>query len=59
MKEAKDINGIISASWAFMQYGAVVGQVPKLHKYLLGSPTLVRFLDSISNANPVPVAIKV
>ncbi|KFY50853.1 hypothetical protein V495_00048 [Pseudogymnoascus sp. VKM F-4514 (FW-929)] len=53
MEQAKDINGVIESSWSFMSYGALVGQYPYLHKYLLGNPCLVRFLDRISNANPM------
>ncbi|KFZ01158.1 hypothetical protein V500_00862 [Pseudogymnoascus sp. VKM F-4518 (FW-2643)] len=53
MEQAKDINGVIESSWSFMSYGTLVGQYPYLHKYLLGNPCLVQFLDSISNANPM------
>ncbi|OBT43106.1 hypothetical protein VE00_05490 [Pseudogymnoascus sp. WSF 3629] len=53
MEQAKDINGVIESSWSFMSYGTLVGQYPYLHKYLLGNPRLVQFLDSISNANPM------
>ncbi|KFY27454.1 hypothetical protein V491_00907 [Pseudogymnoascus sp. VKM F-3775] len=53
MEQAKDINGVIESSWSFMSYGTLVGQYPYLHKYLLGNPCLVKFLDSISNANPM------
>ncbi|OBT76525.1 hypothetical protein VF21_05439 [Pseudogymnoascus sp. 05NY08] len=53
MEQAKDINGVIESSWSFMSYGTFVGQYPYLHKYLLGNPYVVQFLDSISNANPM------
>jgi hypothetical protein len=59
MEQAKDINGVIESSWSFMSYGTLVGQYQYLHKYLLGNPCLVQFLDSISNANPMRLITEV
>lgn len=59
MEQGKDINKIIDGTWTWMQYASTIGQVPELHKYLLGNVTLSEFSDRISDANPMPLLIKV
>jgi len=59
MEQGKDVNNIIDGTWTWMQYASTIGQVPELHKYLLGNVTLSEFSDRISDANPMPLLIKV
>lgn len=59
MEQGKDVNKIIEGTWTWMQYASTIGQVPELHKYLLGNATLGGFLDKISDANPMPLIVKV
>jgi hypothetical protein len=42
MEERKDIKDIIAGTAFGLKYSSVVGQVPELHRWLLGNQTLVR-----------------
>jgi hypothetical protein len=59
MEQGKDVNNIIDGTWTWMQYASTIGQIPELHKYLLGNVALSEFSDRISDANPIPLIIKV
>ena len=48
MEEGKDVAGIINAIEGRLAYNSVVGEVPALHKYLLGNPIIA----SIANLIP-------
>lgn len=53
MKQERDINGVIAQAWTFLGYGIVIGQFPFLHKFLLGNPAVVDFLDKFTDSNPL------
>lgn len=47
MEREEDVNGIISAIEGRLFYNSIVGQVPAMHKYLLGNRLVARFADMI------------
>lgn len=47
MEEEKDVAGIINAIEGRLAYNSVIGEVPCLHKYLLGNPVVGRIANLI------------
>jgi hypothetical protein len=58
LEAASDYNNIIEGLEAGLKYGAVVGQIPALHPYLLGSARLEALtgrIPALAKNNPVPI----
>ncbi|KXH41590.1 hypothetical protein CSAL01_01092 [Colletotrichum salicis] len=53
METRSDVNGVISGIEKGLKYGGLVGQVPVLHKYLLGNVTLRNILAKIGMDDPL------
>ena len=47
MEHEQDVNGIIAAIEGRLFYNSIVGQVPSMHKWLLGNNVVSRFADRI------------
>ncbi|OQV09444.1 hypothetical protein CLAIMM_13564, partial [Cladophialophora immunda] len=47
MEREEDVNGIIAAIEGRLFYNSIVGEVPSLHKWLLGNSTLSRLADMV------------
>lgn len=59
IEEARDVDGVIESIGSFFIYAAVVGQVPWLHKLLVGNPLLPLVMPAIETFNPaVNFAVK-
>lgn len=62
MEERKDIQDMISGIETGLWYGSLVGQIPELHPWLLGSPLLMKVMESVpalQEFHPVPKMIRV
>ncbi|KAF4547722.1 Cytochrome P450-like protein 71 [Elsinoe fawcettii] len=53
MKKGGDVDGIISAIHGILGYVSLIGQIPFVHKFLLGNPLLPKVLPSIEKSNHV------
>jgi cytochrome P450 len=47
LEKEEDVNGIIAAIEGRLFYNSIIGQVPALHKWLLGNPYVSRLADKI------------
>ncbi|KIX99149.1 uncharacterized protein Z520_04725 [Fonsecaea multimorphosa CBS 102226] len=47
MEREEDVNGIIAAIEGRLFYNSIIGQVPSLHKWLLGNNTVSRLADMV------------
>jgi cytochrome P450 len=53
MEQGTDIDGMIHAIEWIAAYGTIVGQVPELHKFLLGNPLLTKLMPAMETWNQV------
>ncbi|KAF7541770.1 hypothetical protein G7054_g255 [Neopestalotiopsis clavispora] len=53
MEKGTDVDGIIGAIGGILVYVSLIGQVPLVHKFLLGNPLLPKLLPSIEKTNQV------
>jgi len=51
MDREEDVNGLMQVNYRRLQYATTVGQVPWVHKYLLGNPLLAPMLAKFDKAN--------
>ncbi|KAH8652879.1 putative P450 monooxygenase [Ilyonectria robusta] len=56
MEKREDVKGIISAIEWVLMYAGIVGQVPWLHQFLLGSMLFQKLLRAVSNSDPMKIA---
>jgi len=61
MEQGRDVDGMMAAIWKGLTYAGIIGQIPELHPWLLGSPRLTSFLDrsGILTDNPFLKLVKV
>ncbi|OJI96132.1 hypothetical protein ASPVEDRAFT_118953 [Aspergillus versicolor CBS 583.65] len=52
IEESRDVDNVISSIGSFFIYAAVVGQIPWLHKLLVGNPILPIVMPAIETFNP-------
>lgn len=60
--DGKDERGVLRGLEGGLTYGAVVGQVPGAHPWLMGNPVLqntVLKIPAIAKSNPVPIVYQV
>ncbi|KAF5016196.1 hypothetical protein F66182_12201, partial [Fusarium sp. NRRL 66182] len=56
MERREDVNGVISGIERGLQYAGLIGQVPKLHDYLLGNSAFRNFLERVMpGRDPIPI----
>ena len=58
LKERSDRRKVIDGLEAGNRYNTVIGQIPEMHKYLLGNATLVEYANTVpalAKSNPVLV----
>ncbi|KAH6658491.1 cytochrome P450 [Truncatella angustata] len=53
MEQGTDVDNIIGAIGGILGYVSLIGQVPLVHKFLLGNPLLPKLLPSIEKTNQV------
>jgi hypothetical protein len=51
MEQSGDVGDLISTIDSFLVYASLVGQVPYLHKFLLGNPLLPYIMPSLEGIN--------
>lgn len=56
MENRKDVKNIISGIELGLAYAGIIGQVPSLHRYLLGNLTLRRILRKVGAPDPIAIA---
>ncbi|KAI8649179.1 hypothetical protein NCS57_01454100 [Fusarium keratoplasticum] len=56
MENRKDVKDIISGIELGLAYAGIIGQVPWLHRYLLGNLTLRRILNRLGAPDPIAIA---
>jgi cytochrome P450 len=62
MEERKDVRDMIAGIEFGLWYGSIVGQIPELHPWLLGSPLLNHILTTVpalNDVHPIPKFIAV
>jgi len=61
MEERKDVHNVIAGIDSGLLYPALVGQVPWLHKFLFGNPTVRSMLEALigGGKSPIPIVTKV
>lgn len=60
MERREDVNGVISGIERGLQYAGLIGQVPKLHDYLLGNSVFRNFLERVlPGRDPIPIVTQV
>ena len=60
MERRTDVDNVISGIEMGLMYGAVVGQMPWLHKLLLGNLTTRKLLAKVlKDSDPIPIVTKV
>lgn len=61
MEQRRDVNEVIEGLESGLCYGAIVGQVPWVHKCLIGNLTTAKILSILSGdaGNPVPIVTRV
>ncbi|KAH7267929.1 cytochrome P450 [Fusarium solani] len=55
MENRKDVKNIISGIELGLAYAGIIGQVPSLHRYLLGNLTLRRILGRLGVPDPIAI----
>ncbi|KAI5867005.1 cytochrome P450 [Durotheca rogersii] len=53
LENGKDVDNIIAAIGGILVYVSLIGQIPRLHKFLLGNPLLAKFFPGIEKTNQV------
>ncbi|KAJ5164779.1 Cytochrome P450 E-class group I [Penicillium coprophilum] len=53
LEQGCDIDGMMQAIKGMLVYASLCGQIPKMHKVLLGNPLLTRFVPSMESWNQV------
>jgi len=53
MEQGRDLDAMMEGNRGFLAYAAVAGQIPAIHKVLLGNPLLARLMPSMETWNPV------
>ncbi|KAI9841181.1 MAG: hypothetical protein M1837_000969 [Sclerophora amabilis] len=53
LKSGSDVENMIAAIDMVLQYVSVIGQVPKLHYFLLGNPLLPKLVPGFEDANQI------
>ncbi|KAJ5360020.1 Cytochrome P450 E-class group I [Penicillium concentricum] len=53
LEQCRDIDGMMQAIKGMLVYASLCGQVPKMHKFLLGNPLLTLFMPSMESWNQV------
>ncbi|KAK8126551.1 uncharacterized protein PG998_002310 [Apiospora kogelbergensis] len=53
MEKGYDVDGIIGAIGGILSYVSFIGQVPRVHKFLLGNPLLPKLFPAIEKTNHV------
>ncbi|KAI1075116.1 cytochrome P450 [Whalleya microplaca] len=53
LERGADVDSIIAAIGGIVVYVSLIGQIPLLHKFLLGNPFLAKFLPAIEKTNQV------
>jgi hypothetical protein len=61
MENRKDVNHVIAGLDGGLMYGSLVGQMPGLHGWLLGNPTMRTILGKLTegSGDPIPTITKV
>lgn len=59
MENRKDVKNIISGIELGLAYAGIIGQVPSLHRYLLGNLTLRRILGRLGVLDPIAITTEV
>ncbi|KAJ0328357.1 hypothetical protein COL5a_005134 [Colletotrichum fioriniae] len=57
METRSDVNDVISGIETGLMYGGIIGEVPSLHKYLLGNITLRKVMDKLGVPDPLPIVM--
>ncbi|KAF5589473.1 cytochrome P450 monooxygenase [Fusarium pseudocircinatum] len=55
MEHRKDINNVISGIEAGLKYAGIVGQIPSLHRFLLGNRTFRKIIAKLGAKDPIPI----
>ncbi|KAF2804541.1 cytochrome P450 [Mytilinidion resinicola] len=55
MEERRDINSVIAGIEGGLHYAGIIGQVPVLHQFLLGSRTFRKFQEKLMPNAPNPI----
>ncbi|KAJ5424679.1 Cytochrome P450 E-class group I [Penicillium cf. griseofulvum] len=53
LEQGRDIDGMMQAIKGMLVYASLCGQIPKMHKVLLGNPLLTLFMPSMESWNQV------
>ena len=59
MAEEKDVDGMMEGIWGLLTYSGIVGQVPSLHKFLLGNIPLMNLLTRCGLPGPVDRIVQI
>ena len=61
MEERKDVHNVIAGIDTGLMYGALVGQIPWLHQFLLGNLTVRRIIEVLTGGgkDPIPIVTQV
>ncbi|KAK1484646.1 hypothetical protein CTAM01_12890 [Colletotrichum tamarilloi] len=57
METRSDVNDVISGIETGLMYGGIIGEVPSLHKYLLGNITLRKVMEKLGVPDPLPIVM--
>ncbi|CVK95404.1 related to pisatin demethylase cytochrome P450 [Fusarium mangiferae] len=55
MENRQDINNVISGIEAGLKYAGIVGQIPSLHRFLLGNQTFRKIIAKLGAQDPIPI----